>query len=354
MILVDAMTLLYRTSWKLQELQTCDGRLTGMEYGFLVALESLRRFFKDELILCWEGRRNFRYQIDPEYKATRRVKRGEDTAENKKNHPHLNYNRINEFKDFLLMVAESASEPELEADDIIASLAERYCKTEPVIIFSSDKDLHQLLRDESPRVKCGSLDANVGCGSGDRDDCVGCHAQTAWADDDADNHCAVSQMKDFQHKDKLWTPLRVEEKYYGLDAKNFWTYQAWAGDTTDNVPSCNRVRHNLIVNAIQDGYGPHNMSEYPLFSGREADAIDAHVAPGEMLDDIRSDGITRLSRYEKNLRLVTLKVKPYIEVVQRAWDKEKIGAWLYNMQFRSLKICRECDVSPPIGSDEEF
>ncbi len=349
MILVDAMTLLYRTSWKLQELQTCDGRLTGMEYGFLVALESLRRFFKDELILCWEGRRNFRYQIDSEYKATRRVNRGEDTEENKKKHLHLNYSRINEFKDFLLMVAESASEPELEADDIIASLAERYSKTEPVIIFSSDKDLHQLLRDTSPR----TFVAAAADGS----------KITEWADPDADNHFSVSQMKDFQHKDKLWTPLRIDEKFNGLTPHQFKMFQAWMGDAVDNVPGLYRVRQKFIAAAIQEGYGPHNMAEYPLFSGREANAIDAHVAPdfesepggvpggGPGEDWYAGPGP---SRYEKNLQLVTLVVKDDIEVVQRARDKEKIGAWLYNMQFRSLKLCRECGVSPPIGADEEF
>lgn len=351
MILVDAMTLLYRMSWKLQDLRTCEGRLTGMEFGFLGSLEALRRHFKDEIIICWEGRRNFRYKIDPEYKATRRMKRGEDTEENKRNHEHLNYDRIDEFKEFLLMVVESASSPELEADDIIASLAERYCKTEPVIIYSSDKDLHQLLRNESPRVKAGSDCSNCGAGS----TTAPCGDECSWTDPNADNHFAVSQMKDFQHKDKLWTPLRVEDKYCGLSAKNFWVYQAWVGDTVDNIPGVPRVRKSLIVDAIQAGYGSHNMSDYALFTGREANAIDAHVAPGALpLHPTVEDNARGLSRYERNLRLVTLVVKDDIEVVQRAWNKEKISKWLYNMQFRTLKLCRDCDVSPEIGSDEEF
>ena len=62
----------------------------------------------------------------------------------------------------------------------------------------------------------------------------------------------------------------------------------------------------------------------------------------------------KLVRYEKNLQLVTLKVKPDVEVVQRKWDKEKIRKWLYDMQFRSLKLCRDCGVVAVINADEEF
>ena len=160
-------------------------------------------------------------------------------------------------------------------------------------------------------------------------------------------------------------------------------FQAWMGDAVVNIPGLYRVRQKFIAAAIQEGYGPHNMAEYPLFSGREANAIDAHVAPdfesepgggsgggpggepGGGPDGVRGNEPNKEpgedwyagpgpSRYEKNLQLVTLVVKDDIEVVQRVWDKEKIGAWLYNMQFRSLKLCRECGVSPPIGADEEF
>lgn len=343
MILVDAMTLLYRMSWKLADLETCEGQPTGMEFGFLGSLEALRRHFKDEIIICWEGRRNFRYNIDPEYKATRRVKRGQDTEENNKNHPQLNYDRINKFREFLLMVVESASDPELEADDILASLAERYCKTEPVIIYSSDKDLHQLLRDAklNPAFLGNDTDSST---------------DTATSSDNKKyEYYSVSQMKDFQHKDKLWTPLRVNKKYHGLTPQQFKVFQAWMGDAIDNIPGVSRVRQTLIADAIQEGYETHNMSEYPLFTGREVNAIDAHVAPGPMpVHATVEENVQCLSRYERNLRLVTLVVKDDIEVVQRAWDKEKIGAWLYNMQFRSLKLCRDCDVGAVINADEEF
>lgn len=317
MILLDAMMQLYRTNYKLPDLQTTEGRLTGMEYGFIKSIEALRRYFKDEIILCWEGRRNFRYEIDPEYKANRRAKRS-----NHVNHLSLNFERINDLRKFLLMIAENACDPELEADDIIASLAEQYCKTEPVYIYSSDKDLHQLLRNASPHTVDKTTKKIVWKKTGDG----------------VNNHFAVSQIKNYQHREKPWTPRRVEEKYYSLTPEQFKLYQAWVGDPIDNIPGSG-ARAHLIAAAIQAEYQPHNMSDYQLFTMNEMLKLDTHFTSG---------------RFEKNLKLVTLVINPNIVVKQRDYDRTKIGEWLRDMQFRSLKICRECGIEPTISADEDF
>ena len=136
MILVDIMMQIYRAGWKLSDLATSDGRPTGMEYGVIRSIEAMRRFFKDEVVLCWEGRNNFRYKIDPDYKSTRRTKKTKVYADN-----FLTPKRINNLKYFLSMFAENAEDDELEGDDVIASLVEKYSKTEPVVIYSGDKDL---------------------------------------------------------------------------------------------------------------------------------------------------------------------------------------------------------------------
>ena len=103
MILLDAMMQIYRANYKLSDLMTRDGKHTGMEFGFLKSLEALRRFFKDEIIICWEGKNNFRFKIDSEYKANRRERRKKEA------HQFLTYDRINEFRKFLLMIAENNS-----------------------------------------------------------------------------------------------------------------------------------------------------------------------------------------------------------------------------------------------------
>lgn len=294
MILVDAMMQLYRANFRLSDLVTRDGRPTGMEYGFLKSLEALRRFFKDEIILCWEGRRNFRYNIDPEYKANRREKR-------KKNaHKFLTPKRIDGFRNLLSMVAESAFDDELEGDDVIATLTERYCKTENVTIYSSDKDLHQLIRGEPFR---------------------------------------VVQVKEFQMRHTPWTVWRIREKYYGLYPNQLAILFAITGDAIDNIKGAYRVRGNLIAAAIRDGYSGKDMPNYELFSTSEIFALEKFFDSG---------------RFEKNLKLVTLRIKDDLKVNQRNWQPKLIKRWLEGMDFRTLKLCKECNVSIPIRADEEF
>ena len=296
MILLDAMMQLYRANYSLSDLVTKNGRKTGMEYGFLKSLEALRRYFKDEIVVCWEGKRDkiFRYGIDPEYKANRREKRQKDA------HKFLTKDRIDEFKSLLSMVAENAVDDELEADDVIASLAERYCKTEKVVIYSSDKDLHQLIRRKP---------------------------------------FPVIQVRDFQWRAKPWTVSRVEEKYHGLKPKQLATYFAFIGDAIDNIKGVNRVRGSLIASAMRLGYTPNVIHNYELFSLREANELEEFYESGQ---------------FHKNLKLVTLKIKDDIVVKKREWDATKIKSWLEMMEFRTLKLCEQCKIKPIIMEGEEF
>ena len=294
MILLDAMMQLYRANYKLSDLVTRKGQPTGMEYGFLKSLEALRRFFKDELIICWEGRNNFRYNIDSEYKANRREKRQKDA------HKFMTRERIEGFKNLLSMIAENAFDDELEADDVMASLAKKYAETENVIIYSGDKDMFQVLQDKPFK---------------------------------------IHQCRKFQHREKLWTPSIVGKKYYGLAPKQLTTFFAIIGDSVDNIKGVGRVRKPLIGAAILNGYEPKEIFNYELFSLKEADALEEYYNSG---------------LYDINLKLITLKIKNDITIVERNWDSAKIGKWLNNMEIRTLKLCRECGLEATIREDEEF
>lgn len=294
MILLDGMMQIYRCNFKLSELVTRKGQPTGLEYGFLKGLEAFRRFWDDEIIVCWEGRNNFRYKIDPEYKADRKIKRAKDA------HQFLTPNRMKSFMQIVSMVAETAQDDELEADDIIANLAEKYCQTEKVIIYSSDKDLHQLLRDKP---------------------------------------FPVVQVKEYQFRETPWIAKRVSDNYHGLRPDQLAVYMAFVGGH-DNIKGAVRVRNPLIGAAIRCGYKPESLFDYELFTLKEMYSLEEHIESG---------------RYAKNLKLVTLKLKD-IKVVQRNWQPEEIAKWLYHMEFRTLKLCQQCGGALPgaINEEDEF
>jgi len=294
MILLDAMMQVYRTNYKLPDLMTRDERPTGMEFGFLKGIEAFRRFWNDEIILCWEGRNNFRYKIDPEYKANRKEKRKKDA------HKYLSYDRIEKFKEFLSMVAESAYDEELEADDLIASLTEKYSQVEKVIIYSSDKDFYQLLRNKP---------------------------------------YPVIQIPRYQERNKPRTVSWIEENFYGLKPKQLKIYFAIIGDAIDNIKGVNRVRKPLIAAALRESKELKDIPNYPLFSAREIDKLESFFDSG---------------RFEINLKLITLKIKNDIIVQQRNWQPKEISKWLYNMEFRTLKLCQQCGLEGKIEQGDEF
>ena len=304
MILVDAMMQIFRCAYSLTDLQNLDGKPTGMEFGFLMSMESLRRYFKDEVILCWEGRNNFRYDIDPNYKSSRKKKRltGERAA-------CCIGNRLGEFKDFCKLVAENAEQDTLEGDDVIATLAERYSQTEPVIIYSGDKDLHQCIRDPEARPH-------------PEPSCYG-----------------VVQVKAYQFRTKPWDSKRLAVKYYGLKPASFNKWQAWCGDKqTDDVPGCG-ARGSRIAEALNLGYDGYTLRNYECLSTKEVYAVEDWYDSG---------------RYDLNLKLVSLRIDPSIKVVKRNWQPDKIRNWLNMMEIKSLNMCRDVGAGLGIKDEEEF
>ena len=295
MILLDGMMQLYRCNYKLSELITRKGQPTGMEYGFLKGLEAFRRFWKDEIIVCWEGKNNFRYKIDPEYKANRRQKRKKEA------HTFMTRERIEKFKELLNMVAETAFDNELEADDVMASLATRYAKTEDVVIYSGDKDMFQILQNRPFK---------------------------------------IHQCREYQHRERLWTPARIEEKCFGLTPQQLTIWMAFTGDTVDNISGAYKVRRPIIAAAIRSGCTPEEVLNYELFSTKEIFALEEHYNSG---------------RFHQNLKLVTLVIKEDIPVIERDWQPKLIGDWLNKMEFRTLKLCHQCGLETnAIREDAEF
>lgn len=92
-----------------------------------------------QMVLCCDGKRSWRYEVYPHYKALRKINRADDAIKWKEidRLNRLIREEIQEHKVFKVTCV-----PRAEGDDVIAVLASSI--TEASIIVSEDKDFHQL------------------------------------------------------------------------------------------------------------------------------------------------------------------------------------------------------------------
>jgi 5'-3' exonuclease len=298
MILHDAFMTIHRAKYKLDFLQNERGDPTGMEYGFLKCCEALIREFKDEeMILCWEGKNNFRKKIFPDYKANRNKETDNPNSK-------LDYDRVDRFKDFLKHPFCNAEATGYEADDVIASLVDKLKgKKEQIVIYSNDKDLLQLIDDEHN----------------------------------------VFVMKSFQdlHKSYKWTERTVAKKFFGLHPCEFPIFLSFAGDASDNIPGVKGIRKEILANAIIELRGPdfsdnyvQFILDYPSWGTSEIFGLEEHVQTGA---------------FHRNMELIVLR-RPDVLVEEPTHDESSIRTWLCEMDFRTLKMSEDCGVE----DDAEF
>jgi len=137
--LLDASGYLYRAFHAIRPLTAPDGRPTNATFGFATMLRKLLSQRKpDAVAVCFDRpEKTFRHEMDPEYKATRAAM------------PDDLVPQVADVKALCramgLVVVE---EPGFEADDLIATLAERGARAGfAVEVVSADKDLFQLVRE---------------------------------------------------------------------------------------------------------------------------------------------------------------------------------------------------------------
>lgn len=147
-MLIDAASLWYRAYYGLpSSIKSPAGARSGAVRGFVDGLSALvRRFSPTELVCCLEGnwRPEWRTDLIDGYKASRAREDGsEDTPEG------LDA-QVAAIEALLpaLGVA-TASHPVFEADDVIATLADR--TAEPACVVTGDRDLFQLVDDARER-----------------------------------------------------------------------------------------------------------------------------------------------------------------------------------------------------------
>lgn len=134
-LVVDTFGLFFRSFYAAQGLKTPDGKPSSMVFGFCQFLLKIEEYKSDYVIFALEGGNNFRKELDPNYKANR----SEAPEELKQ-----------QLEICIQMLKQSGlkciSVETYEADDIIASISKKLSDDYLVQIFSSDKDLYQLIK----------------------------------------------------------------------------------------------------------------------------------------------------------------------------------------------------------------
>ena len=204
--LVDGHALAYRSYYAFirNPLVNSKGEETSAVYGFLnTMLNLLERFDPTHVAVVFdESEVTFRKEMFTEYKANR-PKMPDSLKEQ--------LPRIQEVLSALSIPC--LSKQGFEADDIIATLAKQHAPRVPVRIVSGDKDLMQVLSEETHVIRPG---------------------QNGLLGDEID-------------------PGRLQEEL-GLTPAQFIDYQALMGDSTDNVPGVKGVGKKTALKLIHD-YG---------------------------------------------------------------------------------------------------
>jgi DNA polymerase-1 len=199
--IIDALNLAYRAHNANFELKTASGMYTGMFYGFVRTIFSLKKRYRGyKFEVVWDRNPQHKKDIYPEYKAGR-VSLVSSA-----------FSQIPDIEEFLKNAGVDQYHMEgEEADDVIASLVERYSdESGTTMIYSNDKDLLQL-------VKNGSV--------------------------------VVYKPKVAASPEKFYDEDAVKEQF-GVPINKLTCFRSFAGDASDNIPGVSRVPRKIITKLI--------------------------------------------------------------------------------------------------------
>ena len=271
LVLVDGSSYLYRAFHALPSLTNSRGEPTGAVYGVANMLRRLLKdYAPDEMAVVFDARgKTFRDEIYPEYKANR-----PPMPEDLQRQVEILHELVQAMGLPLLVV------PGVEADDVIATLAERAAREgRDVIISTGDKDMAQLV---------------------------------------GDHITLVNTMND-----TVLDAAAVEEKF-GVPPERIVDYLALVGDTVDNVPGVPKV-------------GPKTAAKWLRQYG-SLDELVAHA--GEIKGKAGENLRASLDDLPRSRELVTVRRDldldlPPDALRRRPPDAERLRELLSRLEFKS-------------------
>ena len=197
-IIVDGSSYLYRAFYALPHLKNTAGLHTGAIVGFANMTQKILNEYEPKYIsMIFDARgKNFRHKIYKEYKS------------NRKSMPQELSEQVEPILQFVECLGINIiQQPDVEADDVIASLVDKFSSTVPILISSGDKDLAQLV----------TKDVHI-----------------------------INSMND-----TVLDPKGVLDKF-GVKPVQILDYLTLVGDTSDNIPGVDKVGPKTAVKLLKE------------------------------------------------------------------------------------------------------
>ena len=196
-VLVDGSSYLYRAYYALPHLKNSDGEHTGAIYGVSNMLSKLLRTYNPSyLCVIFDAKgKNFRHEIYDQYKA------------NRSSMPIELSQQVSPIIDLIKSLGIKILQvPDVEADDVIATLAsQNYKDNIKVLISSGDKDLAQLVNSRVTLIN--SMDEKI-----------------------LDTNGVI--------------------KKFGVPPEKIFDYLVLVGDTSDNIPGVDKIGPKTAVSLL--------------------------------------------------------------------------------------------------------
>ncbi len=280
LLLIDANSLIHRAYHALPPLTAKDGEPAGALYGLSSMLIKIIKERRPEYIAAGFDR--------PEP-----TKREEEYAEYKATRPPAEKDLVgqiiearNLFQKFGITAFEK---PGYEADDLMASLAEKFKKEKgiEIIIFSGDKDMLQMVEDGKIRVEAPlkGITSSV-----------------------------------------VYDSAKVREKL-GVPPEKVADYKGLVGDVSDNIPGVSGIGPKTAAGLIEKYGSVENL----IKEFREIGITDSKAA-----DKIKGNEERALMSKRIALLVRDIPIKESLEDLRLNIDKEKLQEYFRKLGFSSL------------------
>lgn len=273
---IDAMNLAHRAHNANFELKAADGRPTGMFFGFVRTVVSLKRKYRGyRFSAAWDSRSERKLAIKPDYKAGR------------SHLPQPVLDEIQDIRKFLTACGVDQYECKgQEADDVIATLVQDWhCQDGHIVVYSNDKDLLQLVED---------------------------------------GKVLVYSPKVAQRPEKFYDEGAVRERF-GVPPRLLAYFRSLDGDQSDDLKGVYRVRRRILASLV----AKHETLD-GVFSSMSGSGLTEHEASS--LESFKDKAF-------ENLKLMDLdRSVPCIKEIPGEVDKESMAVVLHRNDVKSVDV----------------